>query len=175
MGSGHSRGGSIGGVGTGCEYRDYSGCGLNVDLVEDAKVGSMNEGVSLLPLIFWALLSLTAVVASSWGPRTSVTATEVVAQNAASATATPMRWVPPQRSMPTPPPGLFSPTPGAAGGASTAVPGGFTSSAPIQLNANPPTVMGMRRGAPNFNWAVRTPNPPIPLPGVIPNQPPMKN
>jgi hypothetical protein len=66
MGSGHRSGGSVGGVGTGGEYRDGNGGSAYVDLVEDATVGDVRRS-GIGPLIFWALLSLSAVVVNSWG------------------------------------------------------------------------------------------------------------
>ena len=202
MGGRHPCPGDLGGIGTRGEYRDFDGSRVYLDLVEDAEVGSMmNEGVSLGPLIFWALLSLSAVVANSWGQATlsTVSGPEVVAQQA---TASPV-WVPPIRRMPGPPavpPGVVMVPSLPSGGAPLPQP---ASSAAVvrpqaqvaQPQSGPPPIMVVPppggvalnpypppelRSAPNIRMGAQpTPNPPLVpgspgyvAPGVIPNQPP---
>ena len=68
MDSGHSGGRGVVDIDTWAEHRDFIGRGAYMDLVSHAKVGSVRgEEVSLKSLVFWTLLSLSAVVINSWG------------------------------------------------------------------------------------------------------------
>lgn len=118
---------------------------MYLDLVENAEVGSMmNEGVSLGPLFFWALLSLTAVVAGAREPSRPM----VLAQAQGSPTAVPqMTFVAPQRI---PPPRVVGYLPGGAMPMPAPSPG-----VPMQPT---PLPMGPGISYPNPNF----PKPPIP-------------
>lgn len=80
MGSGYFGGVDIDRVDPRAEYRVGNGRGAYVDLVADQEVGGMNKGMrtGLGPLVFWALLSLSAVVANSWGQTPMATQTPSV-------------------------------------------------------------------------------------------------
>lgn len=69
--------------------RDIVRGGMHVDLVADQEVGSMN---GLRPLMFWAILSLAAVVVGSYQPTTSSSIEVAQAQTASVSKTTAPRF-----------------------------------------------------------------------------------